>query len=86
MAAAALGHPRMGEHLCGSQPSLRVSKEKAGYEVLGRGGDGSPGKAREAKVASSDGNQQLALALGATGPLLPPAVDGGAGAGEGGGA
>ena len=76
----------MDKHLCGSQPSLRVPEEKAGDEVLGGGGDGGPGEAREAKVASRDGGQQLALALGAAGALLPAAVDGGAGGGEGGAA
>ena len=84
--AASPANPRMGKHLCRSQPSLRVPEEKAGYKVLGRGGDGGPGEAREAKVASRDGGQQLALALRAAGALLPAAVDGGAGGGEGGAA
>lgn len=61
--AVLLGNPRVGEHLCGSQPSLRVSEEKTGDEVLGGGRDGGPGDARELKVTSSDGNEQLALAL-----------------------
>ena len=74
----------MGKHLCGCEPGCRVLEEEAGDEVLGRGGDGGPGEVGEPEVTGGDGVEEKALALRAAGAVLPPALDVGAGGGEGG--